>query len=39
MPPSRLLDAIRGNGESVLMDDQIDLIARQLDVACRDVDD
>jgi hypothetical protein len=34
-----LPDVIRGRGERVLTDEQIDLIARQLDLVCRDVED
>jgi hypothetical protein len=31
--------AVEGNGPRVLSDEQIDLISRQLDVLCRDIED
>jgi hypothetical protein len=37
--PSFLPDAIRGRGEAVLTAQQVDLIARQLEERCRDVED
>ena len=35
----QVCSAVRGNNGRLLTDDQIDLIARQLDLLCRDVED